>query len=835
MPTQSASNNDPPSPAETPFEAAAYAEVVLPVPLDRAFTYAVPESLRHRIQPGMRAVVPVQNRVDTGYVVALSPETPLAQVKSLVDLPDDGPVFSPAMLKLCRWMADYYCCSWGEALQSAVPAGLRIGTKMRYSLVTDQLSGKFTARQQQVVAELYKRGPLTEGQLAKAVGRQALSNTLQALVRRGTVLADPVLQEGNASIRTETYVRLVEDAVLNNEALEHLQRRAPKQAAVYLDLMHNAPERAATQLYEKHGVNRGTLKELAKKGLVQLEARELYRAPDMPTDSGAGIKHPLNPGQQSAYDQITVSAEQRRFETFLLRGITGSGKTEVYLQAIERVLELGRDAIILVPEISLTPQTVGRFYARFQQDIAVLHSALSTGERYDEWRRALRGEVRIVVGARSAIFAPLPDVGIIVVDEEHDGSYKQGETPRYHARDVAIMRAKMNHAVCLLGSATPSIESYYNSTIDKSTRLELRSRATASNLPEVKLIDMRIEAKETSGQVILSRVLEAAVKQRVAAREQVILLLNRRGFAPFVLCPQCGWVAECENCQVSLTYHSHGAVLRCHYCNAQRMRPEICDKCHFNPLIYLGTGTQKAEDYLMRAFPDARVERMDADTTAGKGGHAKILNRFAEGEIDILIGTQMLAKGHDYPGVTLVGVINADTGLALPDFRAAETTFQLLTQVAGRAGRGDRPGEVFLQTYRPKHYAIQAAMHHDYPGFFAQEIHQRESASYPPFRRMAHFLIESEDPEAAERHAILLRRIVKESIEMLAFDGVQILGPSPAIIRRIMKKYRWNLALLSRSAQRLNTITRAARDAFQAASTSAKVQLKVDLDPYGSF
>jgi primosomal protein N' (replication factor Y) len=325
------------------------------------------------------------------------------------------------------------------------------------------------------------------------------------------------------------------------------------------------------------------------------------------------------------------------------------------------------------------------------------------------------------------------------------------------------------------------------------------------------------------------------VNQRVEAKEQVILLLNRRGFSPFVLCPQCGWVAECDNCQVSLTYHSHGAALRCHYCNAQRPRPEICDQCHFNPLIYLGTGTQRGEDYLLRAFPKARVERMDADTTSGKGGHAKILGRFAAGEIDILIGTQMLAKGHDYPGVTLVGVINADTGLALPDFRAAETIFQLLTQVAGRAGRGDRPGEVYLQTYRPKHYAIQAAAQHDYARFFAQEINHRQSASYPPFRRMAHFLIESEDPEAAERHAVLLRKIVRELIAAMNFDGVEVLGPSPAVIRRINKKYRWNLGLLSRSAVRLNTLTRAARDGFHDAASGGKVQLKVDLDPYGSF
>lgn len=821
---------------ETVPGAGLYAEVALPMPLDRLFTYAVPSSLEARIAPGMRALVPVQNRIETGFVVALSRTTDLEKVRPLLDLPDESPVFSSQMLELCRWVADYYCCSWGEALQCAVPAGTRLGTKMQYRLLPERLdTGRFSERQRKVIAALYSRGTLTEGQLAAVAGRQALSNTLQSLTRRGVVLAEPVLQEAGVSIRMETWARLIENRVPPPEELANFQRRAPKQAAVYLDLLHGEAERAATALYEKHGANASVLAALEKRGFIERFDRELYRAPEFHADDRAIEKHVLNEGQQEAYTAIADALDARRYQTFLLRGITGSGKTEVYLQAIERVLAQGRDAIMLVPEISLTPQTVGRFYARFQQSIAVLHSGLSAGERYDEWRRALRGEVRIVVGARSAIFAPLPDVGIIVVDEEHDNSYKQNETPRYHARNVAIMRAIRNNAVCVLGSATPSLESYYNSGTGKSMRIELLRRATSGCLPEVKLVDMRIETKETGGQIILSRTLEAAVQRRIQAREQVILLLNRRGFAPFVLCPKCGWVASCENCQVSLTFHSASGSLRCHYCNAERPKPAVCDACHFNPLIYLGTGTQKAEDYLMRAFAGARVERMDADTTAGKGGHAKILGRFANGDIDILIGTQMLAKGHDYPGVTLVGVINADTGLALPDFRAAEQTFQLLTQVAGRAGRGGQPGEVYIQTYRPRHYAIQAAAHHDYTGFYEQEIAFRQSAGYPPYRRMAHFTVESEDPLLAERAAVFLRQKAREALDTLGFTGIELLGPSPAAIRRVKRKYRWNLAALSRSVTRLNTLTRTVRDRFQEKSTGGKVLLKVDLDPYDTF
>ncbi len=813
-----------------------FAEVVLPLPLDHALTYKVPPSLENRAAIGMRVVVPVQERLETGYIVALSDETDLDKVRGLVDLPDTAPIFSSSMLDLCAWIAEYYCCSLGEALRCAAPAGLKIRTKMRYVLLPDQLTtGRYTDRQRMVVAELYRRGPLTEGQLAKAVGRGALSNTLQSLVKRGVLLAEPVVSDPGVSMRTETYVRVIEDRVPSTEELAGLQRRAPKQAAVYLDLLHGDPERPATTLYDKHQVTAKLLDALEKKGLIERVERELFRTPQFEADATAAAKHDLNHEQRGAYDAITQAVSRNEFQTFLLRGITASGKTEVYLQAIEHTLACGRDAIMLVPEISLTPQMVGRFYARFQERIAVLHSGLGRGERYDEWRRAQRGEVHIVVGARSAVFAPLPSVGIIIVDEEHDTSYKQAEAPRYHARDVAIMRAKMSNAACVLGSATPSLEAYYNSGRGKSVRLELHRRATRAQLPEVQLVDMREESREHAGQLILSRALEDAVNARVRVGEQVILLLNRRGHSPFVLCPQCGWVARCANCNVSLTYHASGGYLRCHYCDAKREKPMVCDECHFNPLVYLGTGTQKVEDVLMRSFEHCCIERMDADTTAGKGGHAKILGRFAAGAIDILIGTQMIAKGHDYPGVTLVGVINADTGLNFPDFRAAENTFQLLTQVAGRAGRGKRPGKVIIQTYRPNHYAIQTAARHDYDAFYEREIAERQAAGYPPYRRMANFAIECQDPLLAQRAVVVLQRVVHEQIQTLGFRGIEVLGPAPAVVSRIKKKYRWNLGALSKSAKRLNTLTRASRDAFSEKVKDRRVRLKVDLDPYGTF
>jgi len=812
-----------------------FADIVLPMPVDQAFTYRVPAALAGRAAVGMRAVVRLMSRVETGVIVALHKTCALETVRPILDLPDDGPVIAPQMLELCRWMGDYYCCSWGEAVQCAVPGGVRTVSRVRYHLDLLALTaGRYTDKQRAVIGVLNAEQGLTERQIAKKVGGAALSNTLQALVKRGILRAEMAFDEG-VSIRTEHWAILRSDAVPSAEGLEQFQRRAPRQAAVYFDLLHGEPERAASELQAKHNISLGILRELATKQLISLEQREFYRQPDLGDGGGSADKHALNAEQQGAFESICESLAGGTFQTFLLRGITGSGKTEVYLQCIERALELGRDAILLVPEISLTPQTVGRLFGRFQQKIAVLHSGLGAGERYDEWRRAQRGEVRIVVGARSAVFAPLPNVGLILVDEEHDQSYKQGETPRYHARDVAIMRAKINGGVCVLGSATPSVESYHNSERGKSLRLELTGRATRGSLPKVTLVDMRQETRETNGDIVLSRVLEQAVHERVARKEQVILLLNRRGFSPFVLCPQCGWVAECENCQVSLTYHAHGAELRCHYCQAVAPKPEVCHECGFNPLLFMGTGTQKAEDLLMRTFVGARIERMDADTTSGKGGHARILGRFAKGEIDILIGTQMLAKGHDYPGVTLVGVINADAGLALPDFRAAEQTFQLLTQVAGRAGRGENPGEVFIQTFRPRHYAVQAAARHDYPGFFAQEIQHRDGASYPPFRRMAAFYIESEDPDLAERHAMFLKRLAREAVATDAYRGVELMGPSPAAFRRLKKKYRWSFAMLSKSAKRLNALTRELRERYATEHGAAAVQVKVDLDPYGMY
>ncbi len=811
-----------------------FAQVALPLPLDHPFTYSIPPTYADRAAIGMRALVPVQRRLETGYIVGLSDESEIEKVRDIAELPDETPALSPEIIKLCTWIAEYYCCSLGEVLPSAVPPGINQRTKKEYRLASALPDGRYTERQREVIAALHARGPLDDAELKRMLGEEELASALAALERRGALTRASVATRATVSERTEAWAVLIEEAVLPIEEQVALQRRAPKQAAIYFDLLRNDPEQAAAPLCTRHDATTAALKGLEEKGLIRREDREMYRTPLLHADAASREKLPLNEEQQAAFDAVARSLDTAEFKTFLMHGITGSGKTEVYLQVIERALALGKSAIVLVPEISLTPQTVGRFLARFQTDIAVLHSGLSAGERYDEWRRAQRGEVRIVVGARSAIFAPLQNLGIIIVDEEHDGSYKQGEVPRYHARDAAIVRAQMNNAVCVLGSATPSIESYHNSETGKSVRLELKRRATRAALPQVKLVDMRAEVREQAGEVVLSRMLEDAVGARIAEREQVILLLNRRGHSPFLLCPACGSCTACTDCHVTMTYHARGQFLACHYCNLRRRVPMACDDCGFAPLTYLGQGTQKVEDYLLRSFPNARIERMDRDTTATKHGHAKILQRFAKHEVDVLVGTQMIAKGHDYPGVTLVGVLNADNGLAMPDFRAAENIFQLLTQVAGRAGRGERPGEVLIQTCRPNHYAILAAQHHDYAAFYRREIADRQRSGYPPFRRMVQFTIESEDESAAERAAMRLVGWAREALETQDLRAVELLGPAPATIYRVKTKYRWNLGAFCRSAKTLNALARQLRVQFDE-TIPKSVVLKSDLDPYGLF
>ncbi len=559
---------------------------------------------------------------------------------------------------------------------------------------------------------------------------------------------------------------------------------------------------------------------LGRKGLMKLtpERVEIRSAP-------IRAPHDLNAAQRNAYDLVAAGIESKKFCTFLLRGVTGSGKTEVYLNAMERTLAAGRSALMLVPEIALTPAVAGQFYARFGDKVAILHSAFSDSERADQWRRIRAGEARVVVGTRSGVFAPVRELGLIVVDEEHDASYKQEETPRYHGRDVAIVRAQAAGACVVLGSATPSLESRFNAQNGKYTLLELPDRIADRPMPKVEIVDMREEFLETRKHAIFSRALMGAIRERLANNEQAMVLLNRRGFSTFVACRACGERVECQNCSVTLTFHRRDRRLLCHYCGYAEKPPSVCPKCQSEHVQFMGAGSERVEDELHGEFPEARIARLDRDTVSGKRQFEDILNNFRERNFEILVGTQMIAKGHDIPNVTLVGVVSADVGIGIPDFRAAERTFQILTQVAGRAGRGELPGVVYMQTINPDHYAIKFAARQDYEGFFEKELQFRKFMKYPPFAAMANILVRAAKQEDAMRMAAELGHYLTPPPE-----NMRIMGPAEAPMQRLKAEFRYQMLIKAGSRKALNALLRRAQE-FAREQKWGATALVIDVDP----
>lgn len=609
-----------------------------------------------------------------------------------------------------------------------------------------------------------------------------------------------------------------------------LPLRATKQLAILEYLKKNRGRIPLKKVMEFCGCKtRGPIESLQKKGIIELHHRPNYRRPYKGEEFPLESPLPLHTQQKRALDQIQRGIDRKRGETFLLHGVTGSGKTEVYLQAIDYVIKMGGGAIVLVPEVALTYQTVSRFKRRFGDGVAILHSYLSAGERFDEWLRIKRGEANVVIGARSAIFAPLPNLQLVVIDEEHEWSYKEGESPRYHAVKVARQRGLEEGVVSLLGSATPDIESYYLGEKGFYHVLRLDERIHGLPMPPVTIVDMKKELKE-GNRTILSSPLYRGIVKRLESKEQVLLFLNRRGFSNFLLCRRCGFVPRCKDCDVSLTFHANPDSLFCHYCNTPCPLLNRCPQCGSRYLQHLGIGTQKVEEVVKKEFPMARVERMDMDTTRKKGAHEKIIKRLFQGEIDILIGTQMIAKGHDHPNITLVGVILADTVLHFPDFRSAERTFQLLTQVAGRTGRGEKSGEVIIQTYSPEHYSIQAAKGHDYLSFYQEEIALRESQGYPPFSKLINITIISEDEGLCQETAALLGSQLLERVKGEKGGGMDLLGPAPATISRIRGKYRWQILLKGNNGEDLREMTKTILQGLYP-ELPEDVTVRVDVDP----
>jgi primosomal protein N' (replication factor Y) (superfamily II helicase) len=741
-----------------------YAEVALPLPLFRTFTYAVEEEPRNPLVPGARVVVPLRNKREVGVCVAVGDSSPhAAKAKPILDVPDAEPAVDGPMLALCRWIADYYVVPIGVALRCALPV-----------LMTGAADPTPARKTRRVVV---------------------LRRHLPSLLHRDRIFA-----------------------------------RAPQQRALF-ELIESLGGRGAVDhLLEQLSFSPSVLKGLVARGLVEVEDEVVSRDPFASRQRAPSPDHEPTPAQRAA---VEAMARGGPGETFLLHGITGSGKTLVYIELLREVVERrGQSAIVLVPEIALTPQAVDRFRGVFGDQVAVLHSALSDGERYDAWLALRSGEKRIAVGARSAVFAPLRNVGAIIVDEEHESSYKQGENPRYHAREVAIVRAHQEGAVVVLGSATPSLESWTNAAGGKYTLLTLPDRVGGGRLPEVEAVDLRHTPTRAAGpnasfRAVVSEALEVAIADRLDRGEQSILLLNRRGYASFVQCADCGDVAVCPNCSITLTYHRTPERLVCHYCLHQEAPRPVCVRCKGETLKQRGLGTQQVERLLAERWPQARIARMDVDTTGGKWSHADILDRVARGEADVLLGTQMIAKGLDFPNVTLVGVIDADVGINLPDFRASERCFQLLSQVAGRAGRGPKGGRVLIQTRAPAHHAVRCALTHDYHGFVREEFPGREHPPYPPMVRIANVVFsgthEAPVQELADAGSAWIRRLVRSQ----GAAGVTVVGPAPCPVERIKNRWRWHVLL---KAEQPGEMTRVARYFMERFPVPATHGLRVTLD-----
>ncbi|MGG6310075.1 primosomal protein N' [Paenibacillus macerans] len=851
------------------------AKVIVDVPsreTDRPFDYLIPESLAGWIEVGSRVGVPFGRRTVQGFVVSLHerPEMETSRMKPVQELLDMLPPLPPDLVELAEWMSRKYACSMISALQAMIPAALK-GKAERYIQAAQSgeeeaavggaalpsgggewpgsgdglfaLTGLLTPEEEEIVGYIRASGTVTMTHLG--VKYPEAAGLIKDLLSRGVLTESQAIKD---KIRKKT-VKSVEAAVSGQAAQDALASFGPqarRQKEVLQFLLEVGAPLPLQEVLTTLQVTAGTVKKLAEKGYALIEDVEVFRDPYQ--DRRFRSSEPLvrTPEQEVVYRRLTESLDAGRHEVFLLHGVTGSGKTEVYLQTIERCIASGRQAIVLVPEISLTPQMVERFKGRFGGKVAVMHSRLSTGERYDEWRKIREGRVEVAIGARSAIFAPFHRLGLIVMDEEHETSYKQEETPKYHARDVAVRRARQHGAAVILGSATPSLESYHASRSAGGDQgefapvlLEMKQRPSGSRLPGVQIVDMREELKE-GNRSMFSRGLHQGIAARLERGEQTVLFLNRRGYSTFVMCRTCGYVAGCPDCDISLTYHQKSNNLRCHYCGYAEAAPAVCPECGSEHIRYFGTGTQRVEGELAKLFPGIRVIRMDVDTTSEKGSHEKLLQAFREKKGDVLLGTQMVAKGLDFPDVTLVGVIAADTALNFPDFRSAEKTFQLLTQVAGRAGRHQLPGEVFIQSYMPEHYSIIHASGHDYFSFVREELKHRKALHYPPYSKLVLITLSHEKLplllRMAENFAGDLRAKAQRqgwfgSLDRFAPAALDILGPVASPIPRIKNRYRFQCMVKYRGDLDAVALVRETAAATLDQLRDATLQISIDVDP----
>lgn len=796
------------------------AKVIVDIPsksVDFTFDYVIPKRLAAFVQVGVRVVVPFGPRTVQGYVMDIQShpdqdidETKLKEIKEVQDI---QPELTSELIQLSAWMSNYHVTKRISVLEAMLPSAIKAKYQKAFELVKEQevaesLRVKFNKEGHYLYKDAQKNNDLAE---------------LVQLLNNGDIREVTLLSQ-KLKKKTQRAVKIIQ-GYHPDEVLAKLEKYI-KQYDLYAYLLDEQQHFVFLKEINDMGFSNSSLDALIKKGYVEKYDAEIDRDPFADRVFEQEVKQKLTIEQQHAFDTVKTTLDGDEARTFLLHGVTGSGKTEIYLQTIEAVLNKGKQAMMLVPEIALTPQMVLRFKRRFGDDVAVLHSGLSTGEKYDEWQKIRDGRARVSVGARSSIFAPFKELGLIIIDEEHESTYKQEDYPRYHAREIAQWRSQYHNCPIILGSATPCLESFARAEKGVYTLLSLPHRVNQQALPNIDIIDMREELSR-GNRSMFSNDLRDAMNARLKKKEQIVLFLNRRGYASFMLCRDCGHVPQCPNCDISLTYHKTTDQLKCHYCGYEETPSNQCPNCESEHIRQMGTGTQRVEELLQQEFPDARIIRMDVDTTSRKGAHEKLLSDFEQGKGDILLGTQMIAKGLDYPNITLVGVLNADTMLNLPDFRASERTYQILTQVAGRAGRHEKEGQVIIQTYNPEHYAIQDVKQNNYLTFYQREMTYRKLGKYPPYYFLINFTISHKEMkkvmEASKHiHHILLQHLTSKSY---------VLGPSPAALSRINNEYRFQILVKYKREPELLTALQYLDDYYHEQYIKDKLSLKIDIDP----
>lgn len=811
-----------------------FVEVALPIPLRQTFTYRLPFGMRENIKTGARLLVPFGKRQITGYAVALhlklseEIEIEADAIKEVVELLDEEPLITPEILRLTQWTADYYASSWGEVLKASLPAGINSNVEQVVSITAkgrDELIKITTAKtlKPQILRFLVENGETLQKDLAKIFGTTQTQRAVRELAGNEWINVFQRTISAQVKAKRRKAVRLLAP---ENHRSDDKPLTEPQQKIVEMLLKFDG-EMLFTELLETADVGASSINTLAKRGILEVFVQEVLRDPLKDAKIPDILDLTLTGEQSGVLDEIEKSLKAENYRAFLLHGVTGSGKTEIYIRAMKNTLEREKSSLMLVPEIALTPVFSRRLRSVFGDEVAILHSNLSAGERFDEWRRIRQGKARIVIGTRSAVFAPLQNIGLIIVDEEHDGSYRQHEMPFYNGRDAAVVRANYANAVVILGSATPALETFHNAQTGKYVYLQLPNRIGNRPLAAAEIVDMREVFKTAGKDSIFSHELVAAIEETHAKGEQSIILLNRRGFSQFVLCRSCGESVRCKNCDITLTFHRREGRLVCHYCNHREKVPRSCPECKSQYLHFFGEGTEQIEDILKRKFSSLRIARVDRDTTSKRKEMEKVLEKFSGGELDMLVGTQMLAKGHDFPNVTLVGVISVDAGLAMPDFRSAERTFQLLTQVAGRAGRGRLRGKVLIQSYYPEHYVLKHAQTQNYDAFYAEEIEFRRKLSYPPFVALASILIKHPNYNYAFDNA----QILKDCLTAANSEKMcRILGVAPAPLSRLKNEFRLQILVKAKNRVALREMLDFALHDAQEKFCDLKI-VYVEIDP----